>query len=147
MALQSTPEAHSLAKCAARHKHMRLELREKESKSRARADGQLALIWNWRQNLNGLLVAPACAATTSALKLAPLRAHIRFDVTLLRNAPEVLVDLASVFPAAKQNSVLSKRRAQRELVESDAFSAGLLNAHTSRIGKFERAHGQLRHVK
>jgi hypothetical protein len=86
------------------------------------------------------LVATRLAAPPRALKLAPLRAHVRLDVRV-RHArrAKVLDRLARLLGAPQQHAVAAGGGAQREVIERDALAARLQKQRPSQRAQHVRA--------
>jgi len=70
------------------------------------------------------------SATTSALELPALALDVRLLV-LVRTEAEVLDGLAGVLGSTEEEDVGASGRAEGQLVECEALTAGLLNTGTS----------------
>mmetsp|Transcript_81386 Transcript_81386/g.256642 ORF Transcript_81386/g.256642 Transcript_81386/m.256642 type:complete len:232 (+) Transcript_81386:64-759(+) len=94
------------------------------------------------------LVAAGLPAAARLLELPALGTHKRLRVAV-RHAgrlAEVLLGLAGLHRAAQEHRALSKRRAERKLVEGEALAAGVDDAGTCSLGEVEGANAHLGHL-
>merc|ERR1719265_2605813 len=111
--------------------------------------GPLGAENNGNQKRRLVLVAARLSAAASHLELATSRPNARAGGRV-RNAgslAHVLLGRASFNRPAEQNSALSQRSLQSQLVEGEALTSRLHDASPGGLSELERAYAHLRHLQ